>query len=67
MATETLRFEQPRERIARGMLGGKRQREFVKDFENLSARRPLSSRRMPNRKADHEGLKQQAEAVEVPS
>jgi peptidyl-prolyl cis-trans isomerase SurA len=62
--TETLGFEQARDRIAEGVLAGKRQREFVKYLERLRAQAIIEWKNQDIKTAYDEGLKQQAAAVE---
>jgi parvulin-like peptidyl-prolyl isomerase len=61
--TETLGFEQARERIAEGVLTGKRQREFVKYLERLRTQAIIEWKNADIKKAYDEGLKQQASAA----
>jgi parvulin-like peptidyl-prolyl isomerase len=65
--TQTLAFDQARERIAEGVLTGKRQREFVKYLERLRGQAIIEWKNADIKKAYDEGLKQQAAAVAEPS
>jgi parvulin-like peptidyl-prolyl isomerase len=61
--TQTLGFEQARDRIAEGVLTGKRQREFVKYLERLRTQAIIEWKNADIKKAYDEGLKQQASAA----
>jgi parvulin-like peptidyl-prolyl isomerase len=65
--TQTLAFDQARERIAEGVLTGKRQREFVKYLERLRGQAIIEWKNADIKRAYDEGLKQQAAAVAEPS
>jgi parvulin-like peptidyl-prolyl isomerase len=61
--TETVPFEQARERIAEGVLTGKRQREFLKYLERLRSQAIIEWKNPDIKRAYDEGLKQQAAAA----
>jgi parvulin-like peptidyl-prolyl isomerase len=65
--TQTLTFEQARERISEGVLTAKRQREFVKYLEKLRAQAIIEWKNADIKRAYDEGLKQQAAAAAEPS
>jgi parvulin-like peptidyl-prolyl isomerase len=65
--TQTLTFEQARERIAEGVRTGKRQREFVKYLERPRAQAIIEWKNADIKRAYDEGLKQQAAAAAEPS
>jgi parvulin-like peptidyl-prolyl isomerase len=65
--TQTLTFEQARERISEGVLTAKRQREFVKYLERLRAQAIIEWKNADIKRAYDEGLKQQAAAAAEPS
>jgi parvulin-like peptidyl-prolyl isomerase len=61
--TQTLPFDQARERIAEGVLTDKRQREFLKYLERLRAQAIIEWKNQDVKRAYDEGLKQQAAAA----
>jgi parvulin-like peptidyl-prolyl isomerase len=61
-ATETMPFDQARERIAEAILDEKRGREFLKYIEKLRSQAIIEWKNVEIKKAYDEGLKQQAEA-----
>ena len=62
-AKQTLAFEPAREQIAERVLGGKREREFLKYTEKLRSQAIIEWKNQDIKRAYDEGLKRQAAAV----
>ena len=66
-ATQTLPFDQSRERIADSILNGKRSREFVKYLEKLRSQAIIEWKNPEIKKAYDEGIKQQSASGAAPA